>query len=593
MDKFLFTGIIAWEEKFRSKEATNNITNLHFLFSPRNNKREEENKNDVEKDNSSRLITLKTLSMSELMLFLPPDNDSMTNGAVISLLNLHLEKLLACSSDEFKIVLRQDSSIPKILDSYLQYRQRSFDKAVDIQPSREEDDLAKRIFLLLMRISSEKEKAVTKRFFTVPRIIDIATLFAPTNRLLVANLFENVYGVAPEIFTTELNESFQVISNNFTSLVRGDVASSSEVSKEDALRYLRDAARSLVAFVHALPFDDEKRKGRWWDKSFVDSVSRVIDHLNGSNTGDDEMLAKDVSKSFEELRRLVVGDGAINTPPSMSKEAKYVIDEIRSILPDYSEAFLLKCVDVYGLNVERITQHLLEGDVPKELFEEKKKKKEVAQQRPPVPKQQQQQRETKSFLNPKAEGFYVSQPKKFTTEAKNVLDKSTRSNKEAVLRLLENLEYEDEYDDSFDDLPPPPPNAVEKLEDDADPESEEKEFWFFKGRVYNAPKEGAIVIKARSPQEASRIAVAQIDSEKTFALGEGGNKAVFPRHDASISGEHHLQGGRQQSKKGGGGRGGGGGKASGVSTRGAGSNAPSFQERNRRKAASSRKRDVI
>ena len=73
----------------------------------------------------------------------------------------------------------------------------------------------------------------------------------------------------------------------------------------------------------------------------------------------------------------------------------------------------------------------------------------------------------------------------------------------------------------------------------------------------------------------------------------GGNKAVFPRHDASISGEHHLQGGRQQSKKGGGGRGGGGGKASGVSTRGAGSNAPSFQERNRRKAASSRKRDVI
>ena len=564
-----------------------------FSVLSRNNKREEENKNDVEKDNSSRLITVKTLSMSELMLFLPPDNDSMTNGAVISLLNLHLKKLLACSSDEFKIVLCQDSSIPKILDSYLQYRQRSFDKAVDIQPSREEDDLAKRIFLLLMRISSEKEKAVTKRFFTVPRIIDIATLFAPTNRLLVANLFENVYGVAPEIFTTELNESFQVISNNFTSLVCGDTASSSEVSKEDALRYLRDAARSLVAFVHALPFDDEKRKGRWWDKSFVDSVSRVIDHLNGSNTGDDEMLAKDVSKSFEELRRLVVGDGAINTPPSMSKEAKYVIDEIRSILPDYSEAFLLKCVDVYGLNAERITQHLLEGDVPKELFEEKKKKKEVAQQRPPVPKQQQQQRETKSFLNPKAEGFYVPQPKKFTTEAKNVLDKSTRSNKEAVLRLLENLEYEDEYDDSFDDLPPPPPNAVEKLEDDADPESEEKEFWFFKGRVYNAPKEGAIVIKARSPQEASRIAVAQIDSEKTFGLGEGGNKAVFPRHDASISGEHHLQGGRQQSKKGGGGRGGGGGKASGVSTRGAGSNAPSFQERNRRKAASSRKRDVI
>ena len=141
------------------------------------------------------------------------------------------------------------------MDSYLQYRQRPFDKAVDIQPSREEDDLAKQIFLLLMRISSLKQQAVT-RFFTVPRIIDIATLFAPTNKMLVANLFENVYEVVPEIFTTELNEAFRVISNNFTSLVN----SSTEVSKEDVLRYLWDAARSLVLFINALPFDDEKKR---------------------------------------------------------------------------------------------------------------------------------------------------------------------------------------------------------------------------------------------------------------------------------------------------------------------------------------------
>ena len=144
----------------------------------------------------------------------------------------------------------------KTLDSYLQYRQRPFDKAVDIQPSREEDDLAKQTFLLLMRISSLKQQAVT-RFFTVPRIIDIATLFAPTNKLLVANLFENVYEVVPEIFTTELNEAFRVISNNFTSLVN---SSSTEVSKEDVLQYLWDAARSLVLFINALPFDDERKE---------------------------------------------------------------------------------------------------------------------------------------------------------------------------------------------------------------------------------------------------------------------------------------------------------------------------------------------
>ena len=215
----------------------------------------------------------------------------------------------------------------------------------------------------------------------------------------------------------------------------------------------------------------------------------------------------------------------------------------------------------------------------------------MIQQQPPVPKQQ--QRQTTSFLNTKAEGFYVSRPKKFTTEAKNVLDKSSRSNKEAVLLRLRL--YEDEYDDSFDDLPPPPPNATEKLEEDADdPEEsklgEEKMFWYFEGRVYNAPKQGAKVIKARSPMEASHIAATQIESEKTFGLGEGGNKAVFPRQDASVSRVDYQQR-RHHQKKGGGGKaaGGGGGRAN----RGPGSNAPSFQERNRRKAASSRKRDVL
>ena len=270
-------------------------------------------------------------------MFLPPDNDSMTNGTVISRINSQLEKFIKSSPEEFKIVLRQDSSILKTLDSYLQYRQRPFDKAVDIQPSREEDDLAKQIFLLLMRISSLKQQAVT-RFFTVPRIIDIATLFAPTNKMLVANLFENVYEVVPEIFTTELNEAFRVISNNFTSLVN----SSTEVSKEDVLRYLWDAARSLVLFINALPFDDEKKRGTWCEKSFVDSVSAVIDHLNSKNHGDNEALAKVVLKSFEGLRRVVGSDIIL---PSISKEAKNVIDEIRSILPDYSEEFLLECTN--------------------------------------------------------------------------------------------------------------------------------------------------------------------------------------------------------------------------------------------------------
>ena len=73
-------------------------------------------------------------------------------------------------------------------------------------------------------------------------------------------------------------------------------------------------------------------------------------------------------------------------------------------------------------------------------------------------------------------------------------------------------------------------------------------FWYFEGRVYNAPKQGAKVIKARSPMEASHIAATQIESEKTFGLGEGGNKAVFPRQDASVSGVDYQQRRHHQKK---------------------------------------------
>ena len=159
-----------------------------------------------------------------------------------------------------------------------------------------------------------------------------------------------------------------------------------------------------------------------------------------------------------------------------------------------------------------------------------------------------------------------------------------------------NLAYEDEYDDSFDEL-----NELAGVGDGGDldesarnvgfgkgsiwstPSSsvggsqrgevgggsrngEKKQYWIENGRVYHTPKPGAVVVTACSVEEASAIARRdlEINAAQVYGLGVGGNRANFDMTAAPFAPVVRGRGGRG---RGGGmnGRGGGSGSAGGAS----------------------------
>ena len=108
--------------------------------------------------------------------------------------------------------------------------------------------------------------------------------------------------------------------------------------------------------------------------------------------------------------------------------------------------------------------------------------------------------------------------------------------KKRVLKAARNLEYEDEYDDSFDDLPVQVANVTlgtDELEDgDGRKEranASKRVFYVADGKVYHSHKAGAEKIFAHSAEEASTIALAQEKTKRNEieGLGAGGNKSRF------------------------------------------------------------------
>ena len=109
--------------------------------------------------------------------------------------------------------------------------------------------------------------------------------------------------------------------------------------------------------------------------------------------------------------------------------------------------------------------------------------------------------------------------------------------KKRILMVARDLEYEDEYDDSFDELPIHiSSTAVDEMEGgEANGENtrrsnaSKKVFYLIDGKVYHSHKAGAVKVFASSAEEASQMAAeaASIKEGEIEGLGAGGNRAKF------------------------------------------------------------------
>jgi hypothetical protein len=556
-----------------------------------------------------------------LSVFLPQDNESLQSERVVLYLNHVLRNALEQKSRTsfLKLIDEDASQVRKIVNSYLQYRMRPFEKAFDVPPSREEENLSRRVFLVLKRLvavaaaaTDEGLKTGTttttidddddvvkmlrrRKIFTLAKLIDIATLFAEDNADLVRDLFINVHALLPEIFHRQLDETLFLLSKNFNDIMVSMMKEKTEeedISRDDMLLYLRDAAISLKKFIDVLP-ERTTIDTRSAFVTTVEALQKFLTTIHNNKNNKNKFLEHTI-KCFNELmysiksikdeeendnnkKETTTSQKAISSNYDSDDDlaALKIVEQVRVVLPDYGVGFLKACVNVFGFSAELIIQNILEGPLPKELSSLDTKMPYVII-KPSVASAE----ITKTkILNAKADGFFLS-AKKYTTEAKNVLDKNSASNRAAVLRLLENIEYEDEYDASFDDLPPAPMLVQTEENEIENANAMLRNFWVFEGRVYNAPKEGAKIIKARSPMEATNIADAsEAQEESTFGLGKGGNKAVFQRDDDDGGDSNNRSSKRNNSNN--------------NHRGGAASSSKSISERNRRKAAATKKRNVL
>ena len=166
--------------------------------------------------------------------------------------------------------------------------------------------------------------------------------------------------------------------------------------------------------------------------------------------------------------------------------------------------------------------------------------------------------------------------------------RTTADDRAATLARCAELEYDDEYDDSFDELAevanvgstagevsegPPAGSSGASGRSNVDSTNGDsrgdKAYWIAHGRVYHSKKEGATRIRAGGVEEAARLAAAQSAAarDEVHGLGAGGNRAAFDARAAPFTpggGESGAGGGGERGAGVGGGRGAGVGGGRGV-----------------------------
>lgn len=235
------------------------------------------------------------------------------------------------------------------------------------------------------------------------------------------------------------------------------------------------------------------------------------------------------------------------------------ISQIKDLFPDYGKGFLSACLEVYNQNPEEVIQRILEGNlhedlqclntsmetvpVPKSVSSTTAKDKgkgkvwesePVPPPRNPLPVSVQQQ----SGGSSSSEGRFVRKSK---SEAQDVetLDTRDKRDSEKISALALQYEYEDEYDDSFDELGlggvetgfeeseglEEGPESKMRNEQNA-PSSSSKwgsrrkpQFYVKDGKNYSYKVDGSVAVA--NTREASLVTQAQ--GELIYGLGRGGN----------------------------------------------------------------------
>ena len=319
----------------------------------------------------------------------------------------------------------------------------------------------------------------------------------------------------------------------------------------------------------------------------------------------------------EDLAEYVDGD-RVDDDDDVDASMRGKIESLRALFPDqYGDGYLALALDAFGGDPESAAGALLEGDLPAALrgidatstlaayratktkTKTKTKTEEgVAGQTGPTPVAAPAALSGPWASRPRAQpasfpgvsgddvrgGFIRRKGDNRDRAGYRTWDlRTTADDRAATLARCAELEYDDEYDDSFDELAevanvgstagevsegPPAGSSGASGRSNVDSTNGDsrgdKAYWISHGRVYHSKKEGATRIRAGGVEEAARLAAAQSAAarDEVHGLGAGGNRAAFDARAAPFK-----PGGGESGAGGGGGRGGGVGGGRGAGSR--------------------------
>ncbi|XP_028792936.1 activating signal cointegrator 1 complex subunit 2-like, partial [Neltuma alba] len=184
------------------------------------------------------------------------------------------------------------------------------------------------------------------------------------------------------------------------------------------------------------------------------------------------MNSKEIYKDPQSAR------GPVESKPLQADEDAAIIEskisQIRDLFPDYGKGFLGACLEVYDRNPEEVIQRILEGTLHEDLQcldrsldvvqpaqtatvnrNDKGKGKLIDSMSMPSNTAAafcgKQETDGPLFSSSESLGKYVKKSEDDLSDA-NILDTSDENHKLRTAALVSQYEYEDEYDDSFDDL---------------------------------------------------------------------------------------------------------------------------------------------
>ncbi|PIO30085.1 hypothetical protein AB205_0205980 [Aquarana catesbeiana] len=296
-----------------------------------------------------------------------------------------LQWLLSLPHDRFWCQVIFDESLQKCLDSYLSNAPRKYDRCTPFPPAVQQvqDKLHHFFFLTFLRMSTHKESKdhhitpsvfgeiiYNNYLFDIPKLLDICILFGKGNSSLLQKMISNIFQQQPSYYQ-DLDDSIPTLLQVFSSIMnvcglqQDDCKEPLKLGDEKPTSPLdmtqQHTAGSLEKIVSL-----QKEVVRNISHSYQQRLSSA--HF-GTQCRKHSTLCGGILANINTSSSRKTCLGATAAPLPSGVELDSLVSQVKDLLPDLGEGFIIKCLEEYDHNSESVINHLLEDNLSPHLLE--------------------------------------------------------------------------------------------------------------------------------------------------------------------------------------------------------------------------------